>query len=328
MNTKAIFLISLAGLMTAALPGSASACSWLGQAIKSSLPASGASDVPIDVAPIIRGHGDPNVLRWETQEGEPIEFDVKVGPSADFTEGTAAELVPRGVLRPNTTYVIRAPASEFGSEEQRVVFTTGVATADAELSTVPSLAATVLKRGPSQCTSHNTASCISAGEQHILLEILDASGNELVRDVVAGDVLTSATDPHCIRASIRSASGRLSAATELCGEELRIRRAGDELDGTHPCRGGGFQPAGPAVGGPVTSTPDGSETARESDTETSSQDDASLSFATAVDENAASEESGCALASGRSTSAPGSVVSLLLAASLIALQRRRRASPR
>jgi len=335
MERKAIFLVSFAGLIAGAVPAPASACSWLAEAIKSSLPTSGASDVPIDVAPIIRGHGDPNSLRWETRAGEPVPFDVKLGPSADFTEETTAELVPRGPLRPNTAYVIHARlASEFRSEEgeERLEFTTGVGTADADFSRPPALAATVLKTAPSQCTSHTTAGCIFAGDGQHLLEILDARGNALVRDVVAGDVLTYVTEPSCIRVSTRSASGRLSAATQLCGAELELGRANDELDGTHPCRGGGFHPAGPTTRKPAAAMADASVTP-DAGTATSSVFDADLSSATAAEastEEAATaaeasteeQESGCTLASGRSASGAMAPLWLLLAASLLASRAR------
>lgn len=327
MDRNVVFLVSMAGLMTAAVPAPATACSWLAEAIKSSLPASGASDVPIDVAPIIRGHGDPTLLRWETQAGEPVEFDVRVGQSASFTEGTTAELVPRAQLRPNTAYVVHARLTpDYGSEEERLEFTTGVATADAGLSAAPSLAATVLNTEPGMCTSDNTASCIFGGHTQLLLEVLDADGKELVRDVVAGDVLTYVTDPHCIRVSTRSASGRVSAATELCGAELKIGRARNELDGTHPCRGGGFSPAGPAAGKPVPSTLEASQTVPDAGTAASSASAADLSAATAADANGEHEESGCTLASGRNVTGGTSALSLLLAASVLASGRKRRAS--
>src|SRR5688572_23355360 len=127
-NTTAFVLIL--GLQ----PRTAAACSWLGNPIKSSLPANGSEGVPIDVAPIIRGYWEAETLIWETEAGAAVPFDLVSGASASFTEGQTAELVPRELLLPNTTYVIRASFQHAApanlASQERVVFTTGDAAAE------------------------------------------------------------------------------------------------------------------------------------------------------------------------------------------------------
>jgi hypothetical protein len=258
-------------LITSWMPAHAHACSWLARAISSSLPASGAVDVPLDVAPVIRGHGQPGALVWETLDGIKVEFDwVDLGRSASFTEGNALELVPRTHLQPHATYVIRARLDGAGALEERITFTTGQTVADNGALARPSLAASVLTIAPSMCTSATEISCIAAGEAPVLLEISDAMGNSLVGDVVTGDLFTYISGPSCIRISTRSASGQLSEATELCGSALPIRAArSGELDGTHPCERGAFQPneqgtatdTSGVVAGPSSADADANESA-------------------------------------------------------------------
>jgi hypothetical protein len=234
MRATAVCVV-LTMLVVGFAPRSAHACSFFGKAILSSLPETGAVDVPTDIAPIIRGYWDPTSLEWESEAGTPVEFDLRSSPGIRAPEGRVAEFVPRAPLQPNTRYVIRAFMMGDGNLEpniERLEFTTGEDVASDDPLVQPSIAPTILTGYESGCISAAAIGCIAVGDTALLLEIDDPSGKLLARDVVTGDVTAHITkNPGCVRAFRRSASGKLSEATEICGQALStrpIRR--DDLD--------------------------------------------------------------------------------------------------
>lgn len=243
-------------LLLALTPRSALACSWAGGAILSSLPHPGDLDVPIDVAPIIRGYWDQSSVKWEAEDGTPVEFNLTRHVGASATGGEVAELVPVTPLQPNTRYVVSAWPMGGGNLDpdlSRLEFKTGSASADSDSLRAPTLEPTILTDFVSGCISAAAIGCMSLGSRSLLLEVDDTKGNLLLRDVVTGEVTVHIPkNPGCIRAWTRSASGKLSDVTELCGSALSKRpiRNGD-LDfltcslGTSP-----VEEADPRDGGP------------------------------------------------------------------------------
>jgi hypothetical protein len=224
---QAVVWIALTIVAGEVVASRAHACSWVGSAIASSLPEAGASDVPTDVAPIIRGYWQRETVVWETLEGDPVEFDLVSGPSARFMHGEAAELRPRAALAPLTRYVIRAKSLfvEPGSED-RVEFMTGAQAAPVRALAAPVLEATFLTQAGNGCAPGSFVSCISTGVSMSLIEVRSAHGKVLIRDVIAGDHgVWPIERPGCVRAQTRDAAGRLSVASELCEPELASRPA-------------------------------------------------------------------------------------------------------
>jgi hypothetical protein len=234
MRTTAIWAVL--GMLLAFLPRTAHACSWPGSAITSSLPHPGDVEVATDVAPIIRGYWEKNSVKWEAEDGTPVEFDLTSHAGVSMMEGEVAELVPRTPLQPNTRYVIRALPMGGGNldpDTERLEFKTGSEPASTERLMPPSLELKVLTGFVSGCISAAAIGCMNAGDSSILVEIDDPNGHLLMRDVVTGDVAAHIPKAAgCGRAWTRSASGRLSDVTELCGSARSTRtfRMGD-LDG-------------------------------------------------------------------------------------------------
>lgn len=227
--------LGLLGLLSA--PSSALACTALARTFVSSLPVSGSQGVPLDVAPVVRGHWEPDSLVWEAEDGARVPFDLISGPQQQFV-GRIAELVPREPLRPNARYFIRARL--FGMQES-IVFTTGDAMAEAVTDFPPQVAVSVLDGIRSSCVSGDSMICASVGQTASLLEVLATDGTLLLRDVIEGDVFTYVTAPGCVRLSARSASGKLSAPRVLCDDQLPTRPVRDETLGFHECRDGEFR---------------------------------------------------------------------------------------
>jgi hypothetical protein len=234
MRSTAIWAVL--GVLLAFPPRTAHACSWPGKAILSSLPHPGDVDVATDVAPIIRGYWEKSSVKWEAEDGTPVEFDLTSHVGVSMMEGEVAELVPRAPLQPNTRYVIRAWPMGGGNLDpdlERLEFKTGSEPASTEGLMPPSLELTVLTDFVSGCISAAAIGCMNAGDSSILVEIDDPNGNLLMRDVVTGDVTAHIPKAAgCGRAWTRSASGQLSEVTELCGSARSARkfRMGD-LDG-------------------------------------------------------------------------------------------------
>jgi hypothetical protein len=200
-----ITLFILAGV---AVTPPAHACSWAGVAIASSLPEAGATDVPTDIAPIIRGYWQRDSVVWETLDGDPVAFDLISGPSAAFTHGEAAELTPRAPLEPHTRYLIRAksPHVEPGPDE-RLEFTTGAHATKPRRLSAPLLEATVITEAANGCAPGSVVSCISTGVAMSLIEVRGTDGTLLIRDVIAGDHgVWPIERPGCVRPFTRDAA--------------------------------------------------------------------------------------------------------------------------
>lgn len=162
---------------------------------------------------------------------------------------------------------------------------------------------------PGSCTSEPALSCIAAGDSSVLLEVSDAAGNLLVRDVVTGDVQISINRPRCIRTATRSASGQLSERSELCGSELPARDARKgEFDRIQNCVHGVFQGNAPPAPATAAETSRSTESAVAGETETGGE---------------LTAEHGCSASQRGRASSP---LALALAALALVTRRRRTAS--
>jgi MYXO-CTERM domain-containing protein len=248
MNVQQLGLAVLWGAFVPLLvPVRAHACTCAGTLDILGL-SDGAVDVPIDIAPLLRGAFDASQVRLQSQAGVAVPIAVRGGGAGTAAcSGQIAELTPQEPLAPNTAYVISVAESGGGRSGTRAFhFTTGAAKVPEQPLAPPPLTVTLLHGNPirDSCLGMHPHGCLHVGapppQQTVEVTFLDASDNVLGWTLAAGDVMERAHDATCVEARTRDAAGRRSAPTRRCGEELAKReaRTGDFVDYRLQCREG------------------------------------------------------------------------------------------
>jgi hypothetical protein len=206
--------------------------SCVGGIIQSASPEDGASDVPVEVAPFIKGFIDPGSVELRTEAGALVPIQVRSGRSSNECAGLTVEILPDTLLQPDTSYVISATrdteiVGERGPEFTR--FTTGKGSVGQVELLPPTLRASVTVGNPYIIGNWSDVSaCVYIGEaEQAELIARGKDGEELVRTFETGEVwlIWLSEVPECIEARARDAAGNLSEPARICGEQLSVRDA-------------------------------------------------------------------------------------------------------
>lgn len=247
-------------------PAPAHACSCLAQVLsQTGDPADGATDVPLNKAPIIVGMFVPDSVVLEDEAGQSVAFTLNAGPtSGPCGPNNWADLIPKQPLQPNTKYTIRVePLPSIGRQTlpNTVTFTTGADMLDDEQVTTPvGRASTLLHvRDGFDCGPSNAMTCTDVSPRKNIEVIARRGSRVLMRTVYPSldeGMFGFDETPDCIEFRHRSATGKRSAPLILCGDALPTREFRDsDLDGpTVMCKGGviGNSGTGKADGGKNT----------------------------------------------------------------------------
>ncbi len=100
-------LLASAMLLSRSVPARAFACSCAGNGIFAANPKDITSGVPLDVAQVVIGTGDPATIKLADESGAPVAFTLETGPGP-LCAPQWMELRPKAPLRSNTRYRISA----------------------------------------------------------------------------------------------------------------------------------------------------------------------------------------------------------------------------
>ena len=309
----------LALLMTPPTP--ADACSCAPNAIWQSTPGDGATDVPIDIAPVIQGYFEGKTLSLTSEAGTDIAFELTVGGETGACTGHSGELKLEAPLEPNTRYVLRAVSEVSDGEATEISFTTGSTRVPEVALTAPAFRATFLTGTPfyDSCSS-GVHGCIGIDEVDTQVELTfrHASGLPGIRLVGEDTQVSLGQVPECLEARTRDAAGRRSAATILCGKELNQREAteADFQDFSLACDDGVIHPSAPTTDAGAPASDAGLEVV-------SSTSDKNGDESSSMDQDVpASSSSTCAVNPGSDSGARLALLSMLALA--FAARRKRR----
>jgi hypothetical protein len=210
-------------------PVRAAACGTSPSPIEESYPVDQQADVPIDVAPWIRGHAKTDAIVLSDARG--IEVPINVARlSFEF-----AEVFPRSPLLTQTKYVLTVPSPAADRAPMRLEFITGDGRSPAPEPPHDVEAFLVLRPYRGQFCEGGAALCWrrSANAATTLDLELHATGrsdrpspiHSLVSD--PAELFMGMLDDadYCLSMATRSASGARSEAIEICGDALfKLRR--------------------------------------------------------------------------------------------------------
>jgi MYXO-CTERM domain-containing protein len=198
---------------------SARACTCV-PSLTSSL--SGAVDVPLDVAPILRGYVS-GPIQWTAQDGSEVAFDERSGAAPRQCPGPDRELRPRALLAPNTAYSIRAKLNN--DDDAEITFTTGASRVSELPLPKPTLSVTLVHRRIYDSCVSEVNGCLAVGAAQTEVTVFDPRGNELNWFMVQGELNWEkiGNEVGCIEARTRNAAGQRSEPLRLCGAELAVR---------------------------------------------------------------------------------------------------------
>jgi hypothetical protein len=230
--TSARGLTVLAALVLGLLMNTATAHACRCRPMVSVVPADGAENVPLDIAPIVRGQFfDPAAIRFRDEDGGDVPFTVsRQGAGLESCSGVVVELFPSEPLAPNTRYVIRVVQRQGSEPGDAFHFTTGDTKVDATL-VPPTLTATLVTDGLRDSCSSGLGGCLDVGDVEAEVTFLDQFGELLGWTLTRGASTIEVGPPAatvCVEARARDAAGRRSAATRVCGSELGLRPPGPE----------------------------------------------------------------------------------------------------
>lgn len=220
-----------AAMLSVATPRVARACSCATFAFEVDV-RDGEGEVALDFVPLIDGRYA--ALEFSTGKGKPVEFELR-----EFTGGVcgghSAELRPKGLLLPETEYVLRARAED--GESKEIHFTTGRARVDASEMPPPEAAAIAFENDTRDSCDSRRYPCLQlpapdegAGPRWFEVTFTRA-GREVARYLTApaapsgrvSFMFTGDRDADCVELRERDAAGRRSEPTVLCGERFPVR---------------------------------------------------------------------------------------------------------
>jgi hypothetical protein len=308
------------------LPSQSHACSCSASAIDQSIPADGATAVPLNAALELLGAFEHDSIAVRDASGRAVEITVTAGPTPACV-GTSAAVVPTQLWRPETTYVVSVrplyPDLENGPDS--FTFTTGTELLPDDEPQVPEGAASVVFDVPADgqsCGSGAVAACVGLQDARAV-EVLALRGeHSVLRWVLRGNhggAFKLVDEPECVELRRITATGRRSAPLRICGAELRSRsfRASDRHIGFLRCSGGVIGPTGTAndLG------PDAGSSPRPEPADLESGGSSAMRSDDALDSAGGSTHNGCALVSTSSHAPSGA---LLLSIGLVLRIKRRR----
>jgi hypothetical protein len=223
----ALVVLSFAGAASASAPARVHACSCIGFGIIRSTPLHDATDVPIDVAPVISGSFDPDELSFERADGTPVDFEVRAGHGGNEPcVVVSAELVPAQVLDIETQYVIRTQSVAFEAYPPHAVrFTTGSDRVPEVALEAPAVAAAFANYGGSCGTITGCIRIDGAEQTEVVLHAEGAEPVLLFANGAEQQLRGFFELPACIEVRARDAAGRRSEATMLCSDGIATRDA-------------------------------------------------------------------------------------------------------
>src|SRR5262249_23591640 len=118
-------------VVAASMPAQTRACTCDFSAIDrfESMPRPGATDVPLNFAPVIEGAFVPGSITVEDEGGEPVDVTINEGPPAGCSRAWA-EIIPKHAWRARATYTIRVaamlPDEWTANPDPSLTFVTGV----------------------------------------------------------------------------------------------------------------------------------------------------------------------------------------------------------
>jgi hypothetical protein len=342
------FFVALCAFATStiALPRTTHACSCAPNVSLVS-PFDGAQAVPLDIAPLLRGHFDESSLQWKAADGTDVPFAARTGSTPGACFGAITELIPSQPLAAATSYVLRVEPRNGASEPAREFrFTTGAANVPQAVLPDPTLTITLVRgRAVYDSCVELVHGCFAVGPHDTELTFLGAGDQLLSWMLVQAEAVIERgahPDTVCVEARTRDRAGRRSAAVRRCGAELGLRadRISDYDNYRLRCRDGRI------VEAPASDVPDASVAALPTvRTDASAAHDSSsarLPHAAAVapaprsdvaasgaadeparsaeDDDASQSASGCV--AGASSQPSGGWLLLLLSASWLRVRRR------
>lgn len=245
MNMQIAALLGSSALLAALAPTTAQACKCAVGTISEELsyPRADASEVPIDVAPVvrIRGYlGTQATVKLQAQDGHEVAFELRKSP-VQVECSSLLELVPESPLAADTHYTITV---ENEGMETDLSFTTGSTRVPERPLEVPNATVSYLDLGNrrSSC-SDPVVACLGAGESELEFIAIKA-GRQIGWWLERGTRLIDRARelPDCVEIRARDEAGRRSEPQRLCGKQLnsRVLRESD-LEKEHPrCEQGRF----------------------------------------------------------------------------------------
>lgn len=245
-------------------PARAHACSCLASPIykHSADPRDGATNVPVNFAPVIEGSFEPGSITVEDELGQRVDVTIHEGHAAGGCPGTWAEIIPQQPWSVHTAYIIRvkprSPAQSTADDSQLRFVTGSDSLPESELA-VPEARLSTLTDLPDlgSCGPIKAKTCLNVEgqtEERRDVEVIARRGDELllrtllpINDADYG----FAELPDCLELRRRSPTGARSKPLMLCGDELHVKKY--EQRGNKPdwprCEDGTFTPeAGPEDG--------------------------------------------------------------------------------
>lgn len=225
-------LLLTAALSTAtmlAMPSTTRACSCLGS-VQLRAPSEGASDVALNIAPLVTGSVSSEMVEWTTAAGVAVPFSARQGALSNACRGNIVELIPQVALTPATEYIIRAYGfGRVASDAPQFRFTTGRAKVEQASLPEPTLAATIVRgRAVYDSCVNEVHGCLSVGAHETEVSFL-GDGDELLSWLITSgeEVMERSVPPAtiCMEARTRDLAGRRSAPVRRCGSELGQREA-------------------------------------------------------------------------------------------------------
>jgi hypothetical protein len=195
-------------------------------------PPDGATDVPLNLAPVVHGNFHAGTIRLEHASGEPVEVTINEGPSVCGV--VWAEVIPKRPLEPMTQYVIRVASQdpEFDRpDDASIRFVTGVNLLPEQDLPTPKVHATTVQGMSFEngCWPTNVMTCLNLDdppEDRFDVEVIARhDGKMLVRWLtpIKDATYSFAVLPDCFELRSRSRTGKRSEPLMLCGDALDVR---------------------------------------------------------------------------------------------------------
>jgi hypothetical protein len=217
-------------------------------------PKDGATDVPVNFAPVLMGVFVPGSVTVEDELGQTVDVTVNEGPAPGGCPATWAEIIPKQPWGVRTTYTVRVKAKypTAGLGKDNYVFVTGAdSLPDPDLAAPKSRVSMLTGFPPdgAACTAFTTKTCVNVEgqtEDKRDIEVIVRRGDTLLmRSLMWTNDSDFAFDeqPDRLELRRRSPTGKRSNAVILSGEDLPARKLSNPSGGwsTWPqCKGGVF----------------------------------------------------------------------------------------
>jgi hypothetical protein len=231
---RAICGLTLLGLFTFAQRADACSCGANGE-IASSQPAAGATDVPLNIAPVVTANvadwpaagAQTDSVVWLDEEGEPVPAVRRAFVANPLICTAQIEWIPTVPLKANHTYTILVQRSgpdggtDGGPPFDSIAFTTGDTELDLPSPSRPEIATKFfsLTSGQSTCDLTSYRGCVASREPQMLEVITRGSSGIVMATLVeqmAPLYLAEPSSEHCLEVKARDATGQRSTAAVRC----------------------------------------------------------------------------------------------------------------